>query len=123
MSRERAITSGGFDSSIRVWKIVEESQMVFEGSNATFDIVKFINEENFLTGSNEGKICVWGCTKKKPLHSVELAHGIDNSNQQPMLISSIATLVNTDLIASGNLQFFTLQDDELSILYNTCFFF
>ena len=29
LSRERAVTSGGRDSSLRVWKIIEESQLVF----------------------------------------------------------------------------------------------
>lgn len=31
LTRERAITSGGRDASIRIWKIVEESQLVFNG--------------------------------------------------------------------------------------------
>jgi len=30
MTKERAITAGGRDNSIRVWKIVEESQFVFD---------------------------------------------------------------------------------------------
>ena len=29
--RDRAITSGGRDASIRIWKVVEESQLVFNG--------------------------------------------------------------------------------------------
>ena len=29
LSRERAVTSGGRDASIRIWKIIEESQLVF----------------------------------------------------------------------------------------------
>ena len=29
--RERAVTSGGRDGTVRVWKIVEESQLVFNG--------------------------------------------------------------------------------------------
>ena len=31
LTRERAITAGGQDSSIRIWKVVEESQLVFHG--------------------------------------------------------------------------------------------
>ena len=31
LSRDRAATSGGRDRSLRVWKVVEESQLVFNG--------------------------------------------------------------------------------------------
>ncbi|KMQ92443.1 u3 small nucleolar rna-interacting protein 2-like protein [Lasius niger] len=103
LSRERAITSGGYDGTIRIWKIVEESQLIFNGHNLgnSIDVVKLINEENFLSGGDDGQLCVWGCLKKKPLCSVPEAHGRDETNGQPMWISSIATLLNTDLVASG----------------------
>lgn len=103
LSRERAITSGGFDGSIRIWKIVEESQLIFNGhSGNCIDEVKLINEENFLSCGNDGQLCVWGCLKKKPLCIVPDAHGKDETNNQSLWISSIATLLNTDLIASGS---------------------
>lgn len=31
LSRERCVTAGGRDRSVRVWKIAEESQLVFHG--------------------------------------------------------------------------------------------
>lgn len=31
LARDRAVTSGGRDNSIRVWKVPEESQLVFHG--------------------------------------------------------------------------------------------
>jgi len=31
LSRERAVTSGGRDGSVRIWKVIEESQLVFHG--------------------------------------------------------------------------------------------
>lgn len=104
LSRERAITSGGYDGTIRIWKIVEESQLIFNGHNLgnSIDMVKLINEENFFSGGDDGQLCVWGCLKKKPLCSVPEAHGKDETNGQPMWISSIATLLNTDLVASGS---------------------
>lgn len=105
LSRERAITSGGYDGTIRIWKIVEESQLIFNLHNVgnSIDVVKLINEENFFSGGDDGQLCVWGCLKKKPLCSVPEAHGRDETNGQPMWISSIATLLNTDLVASGML--------------------
>ncbi|XP_014486859.1 PREDICTED: U3 small nucleolar RNA-interacting protein 2 isoform X2 [Dinoponera quadriceps] len=103
LSRERAITSGGFDSSIRIWKIVEESQLIFHGHNDNpIDEVKLINDENFFSCSNDGQLCVWSSLKKKPLCLVTEAHGKDKTNNQPLWISSIAALLNTDLVASGS---------------------
>lgn len=32
MRSEQAVTSGGRDSSIRLWKVVAESQLVFNGA-------------------------------------------------------------------------------------------
>ena len=101
LSRERAITSGGHDGSIRIWKIVEGSQLVFNGHGGSIDAVKLINEENFLSGGDDGQLSVWGALKKKPLCSVPEAHGKNPENGLPNWISSIATLLNTDLVASG----------------------
>ncbi|XP_078048603.1 U3 small nuclear riboprotein factor 55K [Augochlora pura] len=102
LARERAITGGGFDGTIRIWKIVEESQLIFNGPGGSIDGVKLINEENFLSCGDDGQLSVWGCLKKKPLCVVQNAHGRDELNNQPMWISSIATLLNTDLVASGS---------------------
>lgn len=35
LSQERVVTSGARDGSIRIWKIVEESQLVFHGHRWT----------------------------------------------------------------------------------------
>ncbi|XP_043484115.1 U3 small nucleolar RNA-interacting protein 2-like isoform X2 [Leptopilina heterotoma] len=102
LSRERAVTSGGLDGSIRIWKIVEESQLIFNGHGGSIDTVKLINEENFLSGGDDGQLSVWGCLKKKPLCSYPEAHGKNPENGLPNWISSIATLLNTDLVASGS---------------------
>jgi ribosomal RNA-processing protein 9 len=48
LAREKAITSGGMDRSIRIWKIPEESQLVFNGHHGNIECVKLINEENFV---------------------------------------------------------------------------
>nr|ACO12870.1 U3 small nucleolar RNA-interacting protein 2 [Lepeophtheirus salmonis] len=100
--RERAVTSGGRDGSIRVWKIVEESQLVFNRPSSSTDSVKLINEEHFVTCGEDGHISLWGVMRKKPLFTYQKAHGLDSINQQPMWISSIATLPQSDLIASGS---------------------
>lgn len=41
--------------------------------------------------------------KKKPLHIQELAHGKSEENGQANWISAVATLINTDVVASGEI--------------------
>ncbi|XP_014214805.1 U3 small nucleolar RNA-interacting protein 2 [Copidosoma floridanum] len=102
LARERAITSGGYECTIKIWKIVEESQLTYNGHTGSIDAVKLINEENFLSCGDDGQLCLWGCMKKKPLCTIREAHGRDEENKLPMWISSIATFLNTDLVASGS---------------------
>lgn len=54
LTRERAVTSGGLDSSIRIWKIPEESQLIYNGHSGSIDVVRLINEENFISGGDDG---------------------------------------------------------------------
>lgn len=53
LTRERAITAGGSDNTLRIWKIPEESQLIFNG-NGSIDCVKMITEDNFITGGDAG---------------------------------------------------------------------
>jgi ribosomal RNA-processing protein 9 len=101
LQKERALTSGGADGSLRIWKIVEESQLVYNGNSGSIDCVKYINEEVFLSCTDSGSLNVWNVGKKKPIAEHKLAHG-KSSTGDANWISSIATLVNTDLIASGS---------------------
>lgn len=100
LTRERAITAGGRDTTIRIWKIVEESQLIFNAPIGSVDEVKLLNEEHFVSGSDNGSICVWSVLKKKPLCVVSEAHG--SENEVPRWITSIATYLNSDVFASGS---------------------
>lgn len=54
MGRERATTSGGRDTSIRIWKIAEESQLVFNGHSGSIDCVRMVNEDHFVSCGDDG---------------------------------------------------------------------
>ncbi|XP_062523140.1 U3 small nucleolar RNA-interacting protein 2-like [Corticium candelabrum] len=73
--RERAVTSGGNDRTVRLWKIVEESQLVFHGHRSSIDCIKQINEDHFISGSQDGSLALWSLYKKKPTALVPVAHG------------------------------------------------
>lgn len=98
--KDRVVTSGGRD--LRVWKITEETQLIFNGHIGNIDCVKMLNEENFISGGDDGQICIWSMLRKKPISILKNSHGIDEINQEPYWVSSLACLMNTDLIASGS---------------------
>lgn len=54
LSRERAVTAGGKDNTIRIWKIAEESQLIYNGHCGSIDTVRLINEDNFISGGDDG---------------------------------------------------------------------
>lgn len=102
LSKERALTAGGMDNTIRLWKIPEESQLIFNGHTGSIDTICFVNEQHFISGGDDGQICVWSVMKKKPLCSAKDAHGVNPQNGQPFWVTAVASLKNTDLVASGS---------------------
>jgi len=98
--RDRAITVGARDASARIWKIPEESQLVFHGSQHSLDCVKLLDEQHFVTADDNGSISLWGVLKKKPLTTYAITHGMGSS--APNWVTALAVIKNTDLIASGS---------------------
>ncbi|XP_003358503.1 U3 small nucleolar RNA-interacting protein 2 [Sus scrofa] len=104
LSRECCVTAGGRDGTVRVWKIPEESQLVFYGHQGSIDSIQLINEEHMVSGADDGSVALWGLSKKRPLALQREAHGLrgEQGLEQPFWVSSVAALLNTDLIATGS---------------------
>lgn len=98
--KEHCLTSGSRDRSVRLWKIVEESQLIFRtgagttssdfpqtqekidkrnkmahASGGSVDAIAMIDEENFLSGSDSGSISLWNSMRKKPVYTRLNCHG------------------------------------------------
>lgn len=66
LSRERCVSAGARDRTCRLFKVIEEKQLILRGDvkvvkrdNQTFmedsiDVVEMIDEDNFLSGGNSG---------------------------------------------------------------------
>lgn len=100
LMRDRCV-SVGRDRTLRMWKVVEESQLMFKGHKAAIDTVSMCSEEYYCTGGEDGSVCLWNVQKKKPTTTKHAAHGRDE-NDIPHWISSVAALTYTNLIASGS---------------------
>ncbi|KAL9584556.1 MAG: hypothetical protein Q9212_002047 [Teloschistes hypoglaucus] len=150
LAMERCVSVGARDRSARLWKVVEESQLVFRGgggggssekrkhagqkengltngesktrsyAEGSIDRVAMIDEETFVTGSDNGGISLWSLHKKKPVFTVSTAHGLDPpltpeeasaeaepdlkvpGEPQPRWITALATVPYSDVILSGS---------------------
>ncbi|KAI0012820.1 WD40 repeat-like protein [Xylariaceae sp. FL0662B] len=137
LAQERCLSVGARDRTARLWKVVEETQLVFRGGaidrkskpnidprslahEGSMDRVAMIDEELFVTGSDNGSLALWSIQKKKPLFIVPQAHGLDpplpptqaSAEQvpdpsvvpppQPRWITALRTLPYSDLILSGS---------------------
>eukprot|EP00941_MAST-03F_sp_MAST-3F-sp1_P002020 g2020.t1 len=107
LRRERCITSGR-DNTVRLWKIPEESQLVFRGKGGSHDCVAMIDEHHYVSATDCGHLCLWNNARKKPCHVIRFAHGEDTTAEEwasegtPNWITSVAVLQDTDVVASGS---------------------
>lgn len=76
------VTVGARDRTARLWKVLDESQLVFRGGDArevhregSMDCCAQVDKELFLTGSDNGTLALWSTGKKKALSRIQLAHG------------------------------------------------
>jgi ribosomal RNA-processing protein 9 len=136
LASEKCISVGARDRTARLWKVIEESQLVFRGGGGgsakenkgdgktplegAIDRVAMIDEDMFVTGSDNGSISLWNAQRKKAVHTVTLAHGLAPQlspgeasaelepdpkvpgRPQARWITALATLPYSDLILSGS---------------------
>ncbi|KAD7116453.1 hypothetical protein E3N88_03721 [Mikania micrantha] len=120
LRKERVLTVGR-DRTMHLWKVPEESQLVFRAPASSLECCCFINNDEFLSGSDDGNIEHWSVLRKKPLHIIKNAHPLStqntfNVNQNDNLsdsskdfcgpsacswVSSVAVCRGSDLAASG----------------------
>ncbi|KAK0544305.1 pre-rRNA processing protein [Tilletia horrida] len=86
-------------------KLKEEMNFV-EGS---VDCVAMIDDQHFLSGGDSGTIALWSITKKKPIFTQPVAHGLHETVTEtegtiltPRWITSLSCLPYGDLFATGS---------------------
>lgn len=134
MGVDLCVSVGARDRTARMWKVVDETQFVFRGDSSkhdayttgSVDCVAALAPAHFVTGSDSGAIGLWSIHKKKPLFTVQLAHGADepepleqaSSETDPEVlarlkkddkrrpiprgITALATVPGTDIVLSGS---------------------
>jgi len=135
LAQERCVSVGARDRTARLWKVVEETQLVFRGGGGekkskhgigprvlegSMDRIAMIDEEMFVTGSDNGSLSLWTMHKKKPIFTLHLTHGVDPPLKpeeasaethpdpsivpapQPRWVTALTTIPYSDVILSGS---------------------
>ncbi|XP_059666166.1 U3 snoRNP-associated protein-like EMB2271 [Cornus florida] len=126
LRKERVLTVGR-DRTMHLWKVPEESQLIFRAPASSLECCCFISNDEFLSGSDDGSIEHWSVLRKKPVHIVKNAHtlltsqnleqrdneGLSNGHRESGIspetscssayswVSSITVCRNSDIAASG----------------------
>ncbi|KAK1406070.1 hypothetical protein QVD17_42267 [Tagetes erecta] len=79
LRKERVLTVGR-DRTMHLWKVPEESQLVFRAPASSLECCCFVNNDEFLSGSDDGSIEHWSVMRKKPLHIIKNAHTLLTPN-------------------------------------------
>ncbi|ESR62163.1 hypothetical protein CICLE_v10014949mg [Citrus x clementina] len=91
LRKERVLTVGR-DRSMQLWKVPEESRLVFRAPASSLECCCFISNDEFLSGSDDGSIELWSLLRKKPVYIVKNAHplldGLKNFEQDEGKISN-----------------------------------
>lgn len=116
LAKERCISCSR-DKTARVWKVVEETQLLFESPSrvtSSIDCVAFASDTRFVTGCQNGSIFLWSTSKRKPVAEIANAH--DGS-----WVTAVSCLRKSDVVASGagngQLRFYRSVEDTLSPLH------
>ncbi|KAJ4702989.1 Guanine nucleotide-binding protein, beta subunit [Melia azedarach] len=129
LRKERVMTVGR-DRSMQLWKVPEESRLVFRAPASSLECCCFISNDEFLSGSDDGSVELWSVMRKKPVFIVKNAHSLlagpnnfdqkdnghipnghlENSDHNPesynsssaySWVSSVCVCRGSDLTASG----------------------
>ncbi|RDA95754.1 hypothetical protein CP533_5095, partial [Ophiocordyceps camponoti-saundersi (nom. inval.)] len=155
LAQERCVSVGARDRTARLWKVIEETQLVFRGGavdkrppppgidprsllhEGSMDRIAMIDDDLFVTGSDNGAISLWSVQKKKPVYIEPIAHGIDPPLDPdlasaekvpgpnaipaptPRCITALRTIPYSDVILSGSwdghIRVWKLTDDKRKI--------
>jgi len=99
--KDRPISSSS-DRSVRMWNVADDSHLVFRGHKASIDNVQYLTPESYISSGQDGSLCVWKSTQKKPTVQVNCAHGCEIGSREGRWISAMASCKMTDFVATGS---------------------
>ena len=101
---EQSLVSAGEDRTLRLWKVDEETQLVFGGGSSPLDAVAMLSPTSFVAGAQDGTLSLWSSMRKRPLATLPTAHGLGGAltGGAPCWITALAAPPHSDVVLSGS---------------------
>lgn len=100
LNQEKCVTVGGRDRTTMLWKISEESRLIFRGGDTkrlpgqvmegSIDCISMVDDQTFVTGSDNGSISLWSTNKKRPIFVLRESHGREDALTKDMYSAETA---------------------------------
>ncbi|ESQ38055.1 hypothetical protein EUTSA_v10028589mg [Eutrema salsugineum] len=120
LRKERAL-SVARDRTMQLSKIAEGARMIYRAPASSLESCCFVSDDEYLSGSDNGTVALWGMLKKKPMFLLKNAHVVIdeekttdgilengdhsyvnyNSCSASSWVNSVAVCRGSDLAASG----------------------
>ena len=111
--------SASSDRTVRLWKVAEETHLVFRGHKSSIDNAQYLTDNSFVSAGQDGSLHLWKDGQKVPVRSVVAAHGYQGTSvssaaataagskralpgSNPNWISSLSTVKMSNVVASGS---------------------
>eukprot|EP00428_Durinskia_dybowskii_P073827 CAMPEP_0170402294 /NCGR_PEP_ID=MMETSP0117_2-20130122/25482_1 /TAXON_ID=400756 /ORGANISM="Durinskia baltica, Strain CSIRO CS-38" /LENGTH=491 /DNA_ID=CAMNT_0010659155 /DNA_START=52 /DNA_END=1527 /DNA_ORIENTATION=+ len=98
--------SASSDRSVRLWKVAEETHLVFRGHKSNIDCVQYLTDTSFVSAGQDGALHLWKDAQKVPVRSVPAAHGLSAHGGGATWVSSLATVKMSNIVATGSMDGF-----------------
>uniref|UniRef100_A0A0N4ZS14 WD_REPEATS_REGION domain-containing protein n=1 Tax=Parastrongyloides trichosuri TaxID=131310 RepID=A0A0N4ZS14_PARTI len=128
LHKARLLTCGTQDQSVRIFKIGEDSQLVYNPhvEATSVDTVCYLDSTTFASGAIDGSISIWSSLKKKPICIQKFAHNNGKKNLDGQIwITALTTIPYSDLIVSGGnngvINFWKITKDNKKLLLITSY--
>ena len=104
-AKEKPLSASN-DRSIRLWKVAEETHLVFRGHKGSIDCVQYLTDTTFVSGGQDGSLNLWKDAQKSPVKSIAAAHGYQmqggKATCNPNWISSLTCIKMSNVVATGS---------------------
>jgi ribosomal RNA-processing protein 9 len=105
-NKDKPLTAS-MDRSVRLWNVNDGSHAVYRGHKGCIDAVQLLTEDSFLSCGEDGALCLWRDTQKKPSMTIPRCHGnrLNNAGTEtdtPNWVSALATVKMSDVAFTGS---------------------
>lgn len=107
-TKEKPLSTSS-DRTLRLWKVAEETHLVFRGHKGSIDSAQYLTDNSFVSAGQDGSLCLWKDGQKAPVRTIHAAHGQQSASSSAGAgggpanwVSSLASVKMSNVVASGS---------------------